>query len=74
MEKLYNIESVLVSDGYLTLLVNGIELKIKLSEISTKLNNASKKDQNNFKISPSGYGIHWPKIDEDLTISGLLKM
>ncbi len=54
MEKLYNIESVLVSDGYLTLLVNGIELKIKLSEISTKLNNASKEDQNNLKISPLG--------------------
>jgi len=25
-----------------------------------------------YEISPSGYGIHWPLIDEDLSIDGLL--
>ena len=24
------------------------------------------------KFLPSGYGIHWPLIDEDLSIDGLL--
>jgi len=24
------------------------------------------------EISPSGYGIYWPLIDEDLSIDGLL--
>jgi len=24
------------------------------------------------EISPSGYGIHWPLLDEDLSVDGLL--
>jgi hypothetical protein len=27
----------------------------------------------NFEISPSGYGIHWPDLDEDLSIDGMIK-
>ncbi|MBK6354899.1 MAG: DUF2442 domain-containing protein [Saprospiraceae bacterium] len=27
----------------------------------------------NFIISPSSYGIHWPIIDEDISIQGLQK-
>ena len=26
-----------------------------------------------FEISPSGYGIHWPLIDEHLSVEGLLR-
>ncbi|OYZ50723.1 MAG: hypothetical protein B7Y15_08625 [Bacteroidetes bacterium 24-39-8] len=26
-----------------------------------------------FTISPSGYGIHWPLIDEDLAVDAILK-
>ncbi len=26
-----------------------------------------------YRISPSGYGIHWPLIDEDLSINGILR-
>ncbi|MDZ4677207.1 MAG: DUF2442 domain-containing protein [Oligoflexia bacterium] len=25
-----------------------------------------------FKISPSGYGVHWPDIDEDISIKSFL--
>jgi Protein of unknown function (DUF2442) len=25
------------------------------------------------ELSPGGYGIHWPLIDEDLSVNGLLK-
>jgi hypothetical protein len=25
------------------------------------------------EVSPSGYGLHWPLIDEDLAITPLLK-
>ncbi|MCA1752818.1 MAG: DUF2442 domain-containing protein [Flavobacteriales bacterium] len=24
-------------------------------------------------VSPSGYGVHWPLIDEDISFAGLLK-
>ncbi len=25
-----------------------------------------------FEVSPAGYGIHWPEIDEDLSIDALI--
>ena len=46
--------------------------KWKISEISKKLSQASELEKNNYQISPSGYGIHWPQIDEDLSLNGLL--
>nr|WP_253276482.1 DUF2442 domain-containing protein [Synechococcus sp. PCC 6312] len=27
-----------------------------------------------YQVSPAGYGIHWPLIDEDLSINGLLRI
>ncbi len=36
------------------------------------LANATIKQLKNFEISPSGYGIHWPDLDEDLSVEGFL--
>ena len=33
---------------------------------------ATKDQLENYEISPSGYGIHWPDLDEDLSVLGLL--
>ena len=35
----------------------------KISDVSQRLFKASDSDRNNFRISPSGYGIHWPSIE-----------
>jgi len=37
-----------------------------------KLSDATKEQLANYEISPSGYGIHWPDIDEDLSVLGFL--
>jgi hypothetical protein len=37
-----------------------------------RLYGATRKQLENFEISPSGYGIHWPDIDEDLSVLGFL--
>jgi hypothetical protein len=44
-----------------------------LDKISNKLRLANELQRNFYKISPSGYGIHWPLIDEDLSVDALLK-
>ena len=44
-----------------------------LNIISKKLLNASDIERMLYKISPSGYGIHWPLIDEDLSIQALIQ-
>jgi len=38
----------------------------------SRLRNASQDQLNNFEISPSGYGIHWPDMDEDISIKSFL--
>lgn len=38
----------------------------------TKLSEATKELLNNYEISPSGYGVHWPDLDEDLSVLGFL--
>ncbi|MBC7412447.1 MAG: DUF2442 domain-containing protein [Bacteroidia bacterium] len=42
--------------------------------MSSKLSNDSKIEKDVFKISRSGYGIHWPLINEDLSVEALLKL
>lgn len=38
-----------------------------------KLLKASSKERANWEICAGGYGIHWPEIDEDLSVDGLLR-
>lgn len=52
--------------------MDGKKYQFKLPDISRKLANAADVEREKYEISPSGYGIHWPLIDEDLSIDGLL--
>lgn len=38
-----------------------------------RLLNATKAQRKKWKISAAGYGLHWPEIDEDLSIEGMLR-
>lgn len=38
-----------------------------------RLINASPDQRVRWEISGAGYGIHWPDIDEDLSVEGLLR-
>ena len=37
-----------------------------------KLNKASKEELLDYSISPGGYGVHWNRVDEDLSAYGML--
>lgn len=37
-----------------------------------RLAQATLKQLKNFEISPSGYGVHWPEVDEDISIKSFL--
>ena len=60
------------TDESLKIQIDGKQYEFKLSAISKRLANASNIEREKYEISPSGYGIHWPLIDEDLTIDGFL--
>ena len=73
MKKAYNITDIRFENDYLILNVDNQSIKLKLTDISEKLVKATDQERKDFKISPSGYGIHWKLLDEDLSINGLLK-
>ena len=54
--------------------IDGTLHRLPLSRISAKLARADKQDLETFSVSPSGYGIHWPLLDEDLSISELMAL
>ena len=54
------------------LTVDGRSYDVDLPTISARLADAGDAVRRSYSISPSGYGIHWPGIDEDLTIDGLI--
>jgi hypothetical protein len=69
----HRIDSVRFRGRRLFLVVDDTEYSFDLENISPKLMRAEKKDRETFRISPSGYGIHWPLLDEDLSIESLVK-
>ncbi len=50
---------------------DGREVSIPLAWFS-RLAGAKRKQLDNYHISPGGYGIHWPDIDEDISIKAFL--
>lgn len=72
MKKYHEIEKVTFVEGSLFLKVDGKEYTFQLINISKKLADASPIEREKYEISPSGYGMHWPLIDEDLSIDGLI--
>jgi hypothetical protein len=54
--------------------VDGDRHVLDLAVVSKKLLLASNEQRRSYVISPSGYGIHWPLVDEDLTVDGLLRL
>jgi hypothetical protein len=72
MKPCHSVKNLHFSGEYLILTVDGEEKRIRLDDISSTLGRASEKGKSTFEISPSGYGIHWPLIDEDVAVDGLL--
>jgi hypothetical protein len=38
-----------------------------------RLLHATPAERDTWEIAGAGYGIHWPELDEDLSVSGLLR-
>ena len=52
-------------------LVDGRKLEVPLSWFP-KLVHASPSQRNRCRLIGDGIGIHWPDLDEDLSVSGLM--
>jgi hypothetical protein len=72
MTQQHQIDEISVTGRQLHLKVDGKELLLQLDQLTDKLAQATDAELANYDLSPGGYGIHWPMIDEDLSIDGLL--
>jgi hypothetical protein len=72
MSEIHTVKDIQLNDSTLSLRIDGKVHAFNLGDISNLLPGASQEERSNFKISPSGYGIHWPLIDEDISVDGLL--
>jgi hypothetical protein len=63
---------VSISDDELTvLLADGRKISVPLVWFP-RLLHATADQRRNFELLGDGEGIHWPEIDEDLSVAGLL--
>ncbi len=72
MKKYHKIEKITFTEKQMLLKVDGKEYIFELSDISERLAAASRAEREKIELSSSGYGIHWPMIDEDLSIDGII--
>ena len=59
-------------DHFNVVLADGREIKVPL-EWFPKLANATEKERSKFEFIGNGIGIHWPLLDEDISVEGLLR-
>jgi Protein of unknown function (DUF2442) len=72
MKPYHHVTGLHFEGNVMILTIDGQEQRFQVSDISPVLQQASEQERSLFEISPSGYGIHWPLLDEDLSIDGLL--
>ena len=66
------IKQVSINDKMLTAHISDGRIVSIPVEWFPRLKNATDSQRQNFEISPAGYGIHWPDVDEDISIKAFL--
>lgn len=72
MKKHHDVSDLGFEDGCLVVTIDGEPKRFLLRDVSLALEKASEEERSSFEVSPSGYGIHWSLLDEDVSIDGLL--
>lgn len=72
MDKAHDVRNVSVSGCILHLAIDGRLYEIDLAKQSRRLARATQPQRERVEVSPSGYGLYWPDVDEDLSIDGLI--
>jgi hypothetical protein len=72
MEKAHQVTHVSLSGAIIRLRVDGRDYEVDVTKVSDRLARATPEQRAKFEVSPAGYGIHWPDVDEDLSVDGLI--
>jgi len=67
------VKHVVVTDDLITFyLVDGRVISVPLAW-SWRLSEATPAQRDNYEIIGDGQGVHWPDLDEDLSVEGMFK-
>jgi hypothetical protein len=66
-------KAIEITPDALVLILESESVSIPWEKCSERLARASPTERGRALLSPSGYGIHWPLIDEHLAVGPLLK-
>ncbi len=73
IETKHRVRIVSVDDNKLTLEIDGKIVSAEWKELSARLAEAPRVARESIVDSAAGYGLHWPLVDEDLSIDGILR-
>ena len=73
MKSSISIDQVKLVSDWLIVTANGKEYKFRVRDLSPRLALATIEELGDYELTPSGYGIHWKKIDEDISLTALLE-
>jgi len=65
-------KAIKTTDRELVIVLPDSEVRIPWRRCSPRLAAATADQRRKAILSPGGYGIHWPLLDEDLSVEGLL--
>jgi len=65
-------QGIRTEDDALVIVLADREVRVPWEKCPRSIADATPRQRCNAELSPGGYGIHWPDIDEDLTIAGLV--
>ena len=72
-KQIHHVQNVRFSGTIMDLKCDGTEYIPNVASLSQRLAAATDKQRANFRVLPSGYDIHWPEVDEDLSVDGLIR-
>jgi hypothetical protein len=72
MHKAHDVQKIELAGSTMILHVDDKRYEVDIARCSQRLAAATQQQREHFEVSPAGYGIHWPEIDEDLSIDGLI--
>lgn len=72
MDRAHNVLVLSFNGPVMHLQVDGKDYEIDLARQSQRLAKATQEQREKLEVSPAGYGLHWPDVDEDLSIDGLI--
>jgi len=73
VELMFTVKKASYENGMICLIMSDQkEIRFPVS-VNTKLKNATEPQRKNIEIICGGTGLHWPDLDEDLSVTGIME-